>query len=87
MNVECSQQSLAELSDAFRFNDAVIRNLVIRRETADTEPSPLAKSKDAEEERYTPPRAESESSSEESTETTDDGETTDDAETTEEESE
>lgn len=51
MNVECDDESLAELESAFRFNDAVIRNLVLRRESADTEPSPLAKSKDEREER------------------------------------
>ncbi len=43
MNIECSQKALAELESAFRFNDAVIRHLVIRRDEAITEPSPLAK--------------------------------------------
>ena len=46
MNVECSRTALDELASAFRFNDAVIRNLVMHREDAVTEPSPLAKSKD-----------------------------------------
>ena len=46
MNVECDQQALDELENAFRFNDAVIRNLVMRRKDAVTEPSPLAKAKD-----------------------------------------
>ena len=46
MNVECNQQTLEELTSAFRFNDAVIRNLVIHRDDAAVEPSPLAKSKD-----------------------------------------
>ncbi len=46
MNVECDQQTLNELQGAFRFNDAVLRNLVIARPQADTEPSPLAKSGD-----------------------------------------
>ena len=31
MNIEISQQGLAELESAFKFNDAVLRNLVIRR--------------------------------------------------------
>ena len=39
MNVECSDEALKELSSNFRFNDAVIRNLVIRRNEAITEPS------------------------------------------------
>lgn len=43
MNVECSGEALAEIESAFRFNDAVLRNMVIRRKTAITEASPLAK--------------------------------------------
>jgi small subunit ribosomal protein S6 len=46
MNVECNQETLEELTSAFRFNDAVIRNLIIHRDDPVTEPSPLAKSKD-----------------------------------------
>lgn len=46
MNIECNQETLAELTNAFRFNDAVIRNLVLSCRTAVTEPSPLVKSKD-----------------------------------------
>ena len=46
MNVECGTQVLDELASAFRFNDAVLRNLVISRKEAVTEPSPLAKSRD-----------------------------------------
>jgi small subunit ribosomal protein S6 len=68
MNIECTQQALSELTNAFRFNDAVIRNLVIARDEAVTEPSPLVKARDAEEERYTPRRGES--SATESEETT-----------------
>ena len=49
MNIECSAQILNELTNAFRFNDAVIRNLVIKRDEAITELSLLAKS--AEDER------------------------------------
>jgi small subunit ribosomal protein S6 len=51
MNVECTQAALTELTSAFRFNDAVIRNLVIGRPEADTEPSPMAKQKDEREDR------------------------------------
>ena len=46
MNIECSLETLEELKNAFKFNDAVIRNLIISRRSADTEPSPLAKSRD-----------------------------------------
>jgi len=53
MNIECNQQTLAELTSAFRFNDAVIRNLVVNRKDAVMDPSPLAKPKDAEDEQDT----------------------------------
>jgi small subunit ribosomal protein S6 len=43
MNVECTADALAELEGIFRFNDAILRNMVIRRKTAITEASPLAK--------------------------------------------
>ena len=46
MNVECSQGALDGMTSAFKFNDAVLRHLVIRRDSAPTEPSPLAKSKE-----------------------------------------
>ena len=51
INVECSQAVLEELQSAFRFNDAVIRNLIIQRDSADTEPSPLLKARDERPER------------------------------------
>jgi small subunit ribosomal protein S6 len=50
MNIECPTEILRELESAFRFNDAVIRNLIIARDSADTEPSPMAKSKEEKEE-------------------------------------
>jgi len=46
MNIEADQATLDELVNAFRFNDAVIRNLVIRRDEAITEPSLLARPKE-----------------------------------------
>lgn len=46
MNVECDTQTLEELADAFRFNDAVIRHLIFRQKKAITTPSPLVKAKD-----------------------------------------
>ena len=44
MNIECGQQTLDELEELFRYNDAIIRNLIIRRDEAITEESLLAKS-------------------------------------------
>ena len=43
MNIECDQKALDELNSAFRFNDAVLRSLVVRRDAAITEQSPMAK--------------------------------------------
>lgn len=43
INIECSADILSELEDLFRFNDAVLRNLVIRREEAITTASSLKK--------------------------------------------
>ncbi|MGW8228706.1 MAG: 30S ribosomal protein S6 [Gammaproteobacteria bacterium] len=66
MNIECDQDTLDELTSGFRFNDAVIRNLVIRRDHAITEASPLVKKEDSSEDR-TPevaPESEFESESE-----------------------
>ena len=43
MNIECDNDSLKQLAEAFRFNDAVIRNLVIKKNKAVTQTSPLFK--------------------------------------------
>ena len=42
LNVECDQPVLDEIRGAFRFNDAVLRHLVISRDKAITEASPMA---------------------------------------------
>jgi len=42
LNIECSQSVLDEIRGAFRFNDAVLRHLVIARDMAITEASPMA---------------------------------------------
>ena len=46
MNIECDQATLDELESGFRFNDAVLRNLVIRRKAAITDPSPMAQTEE-----------------------------------------
>lgn len=43
LNVECNQEAMDELTSSFRFNDAVIRHLVINRDEAVTSASPLVK--------------------------------------------
>jgi small subunit ribosomal protein S6 len=49
MNVEAGEEAVEELVSAFRFNDAVLRHLVMRMEKADSEPSPLSKGREEEE--------------------------------------
>ena len=51
MNVECSAKALAELEDNFRYNDAVIRNLGMRRDEAVTEQSEMLKAEESRNER------------------------------------
>ena len=43
MNVECGAEARDELENAFRFNDAVLRHMVLAREEAVTEALPLAR--------------------------------------------
>ena len=51
MNIECNTETLEDLNSAFRFNDAVIRNMVITRKEAITEASLLVKKADEKRER------------------------------------
>ena len=46
MNVEVDQNTLAELTGAFRFSDAVLRHLVVGMDEAVTEPSPMVRGED-----------------------------------------
>jgi small subunit ribosomal protein S6 len=46
INIECDNETLAELEGAFRFNDAVLRHLTIRRQEAITEQSLMMKAKE-----------------------------------------
>jgi small subunit ribosomal protein S6 len=46
MNIECGTDELNELESAFRFNDAVLRNMIMLRKEAVTEPSLLVKRSD-----------------------------------------
>jgi small subunit ribosomal protein S6 len=56
MNIECGRDALDEILGAFRFSDAVLRHLVIRREEPITEPSALAKAEEQEDEAEERPR-------------------------------
>ncbi|MEX0828424.1 MAG: 30S ribosomal protein S6, partial [Haliea sp.] len=51
MNIECGQDVLDEILTLFRYNDAVIRNLVIKRKEAITEVSPILKAENESRER------------------------------------
>ena len=68
MNIECDAETLSQLTEGFRFNDAVIRNLVVKMNKAVIEPSPMLKSKEEEEARETQqkPREETDPKVEES---------------------
>ena len=46
MNVECEQAPIDELENTFRFNDAVIRNMIMRTKKAYSDASPLVKSEE-----------------------------------------
>lgn len=48
LNIECDQAILDELENAFRYNDAVIRHMTIRRDQAITKPSPMMEGAPAE---------------------------------------
>ncbi|MCP8900603.1 30S ribosomal protein S6 [Gilvimarinus xylanilyticus] len=75
MNVECSDEALEELTTNFRYNDAVLRNMVIRTDEAVTEESPIAKADKESRERKqprAPRREESEKPAEKSEEKSED---------------
>ncbi len=42
MNIECDQETLDELSGGFRFNDAILRSMILSKKEAVTEPSLIA---------------------------------------------
>lgn len=46
MNIECDQATVDELSDNFRYNDAVIREMILRVNRAITEPSPISRERE-----------------------------------------
>lgn len=41
MNIECSSQILDELKNNFKFNDAVLRELILQKDRAITDMSPI----------------------------------------------
>jgi small subunit ribosomal protein S6 len=79
LNIECDKATLDELLGGFRFNDAILRHLVISKDAAVTEPSPMAKAGEIEER----PAARAESEESESDDGSDSAED-DDEDSTEE---
>jgi len=53
LNIECDQACLEELEHSFRYNDAVLRHLVMKMTSAATEPSIMMKSVERDEARKT----------------------------------
>jgi small subunit ribosomal protein S6 len=43
MNIECDGETLTELEHSFKFNDAVLRHLIVKMKAAVTAPSPMMK--------------------------------------------
>jgi small subunit ribosomal protein S6 len=54
LNIECSAAVLTELETGFRFNDAVLRHLTVKKERAETTPSVMMKVVDREDARKAP---------------------------------
>ncbi len=52
MNVECTKEALEELELGFRFNDAVLRNLIVKCDQAVTDPSPILAAAEKREKEY-----------------------------------
>ncbi len=49
MNIECTDSTLAEIENGFRYNDAVLRHLVVKTKKAETQPSVMMKTVEKEE--------------------------------------
>ncbi|MDO4937617.1 MAG: 30S ribosomal protein S6 [Sutterellaceae bacterium] len=43
LNIECTDATLAEIENGFRFNDAILRHLVVKTKKAETAPSVMMK--------------------------------------------
>ena len=86
MNIECDTDTLEELSSAFRFNDAVLRNMIIHRKEAISDASPLMKKPEEKRERADDSTADDEAEATKMEESEADSDT-DDAETQSAESE
>jgi small subunit ribosomal protein S6 len=57
LNIECDAATLEELEGIFRFNDAILRHLTVRKDEAETEPSIMLQRKENKDEREKSRRA------------------------------
>ena len=64
INIECELETLSDIERNFKFNDSILRHLVVRRKTAITEESAMAKAKAREDEADAARDTRSQSSSE-----------------------
>lgn len=79
MNVECGESVLEELTTTFRYNDAILRHLVIRTDEAITEESPIMKAeKESRERKARAERRQEEASARAETERSDEDESDED---------
>lgn len=51
MNIECTSETLAEIENGFRFNDAILRHLNVKMKKAETAPSVMMKTVEKDEAR------------------------------------
>lgn len=58
LNVEADDEAMRDLNSSFRFSDAVLRHLVVKRDEAVTEPSAVAMARESEDKRERRPRRE-----------------------------
>ena len=62
LNIEADQAVMAELENAFKFNDAVLRNMTVQKKKAETAPSTMMKAVEREEARKTAQASEADAS-------------------------
>ena len=62
LNIEADQAVMAELEHAFKFNDAVLRNMTVQKKKAETTPSTMMKAVEREEARKSAQASEADAS-------------------------
>ncbi|MCC5864570.1 MAG: 30S ribosomal protein S6 [Wenzhouxiangella sp.] len=78
LNIECDAATLEELEGIFRFNDAILRHLVVRKDEAETEPSIMLQRKENKDEREKARRASFDSDDSDDDDDDDDNDSDDD---------